>query len=40
MTVQYIDGSQIAEYANDGWDITFLRVYHGQQMCFLASKAA
>ena len=38
MIVQYIDGSQIADYANAGWDITFLRIYHGSKLCFMASK--
>ena len=38
MIVQYIDGSQIADYANDGWDITFLKIYNGSKLCFLASR--
>ena len=40
MIVRYIDGSEIADYANDGWDITFLKVYNGSKLCFMASKTA
>jgi len=35
---KYVDGDQVAEYIDQGWEVTFLKYYCWDRLCFLASK--